>query len=519
MAAIPKRRKVLSIEEKGAIIMRLESGEANVTIASEFGLSHSTISTIWKNRQQIKSAFDDNILEKKKLRRPENVDIDKALFQWFKNQRSRGIPISGPLLQAKAEDFARHFKKEGYKCSESWIKRFRQRHNIVLGKISGEARSVPEHVVEDWVKTVWPSLRKDYADENIFNADETGLFFKMLPERTFKFKGEKLSGVKTSKERITVLVAANMTGSIKRKLLVIGKSKSPRCFKNVKSLPVNYEAQRKAWMTSELFEKWIREWDQELRRSKNKILLLVDNCPAHPVVPNLSNIKLCFLPANTTSMLQPLDQGVIKSLKVHFRKFQIVKMLQQSEESSENEFKWKITILDAVTMISKAWDRVTPKTIANCFKHAGLSQNALPADDLEFEEEDEIPLAQLIKENNNIGSVLSLDQWEEFLHFDDNLPTSELPSDEDICDEIFQQHEQQEGEEDEQREDEVEDFNPPTLKEAMNATKILRNFVCFGNGNQSLLDKVSFLENVLESEFLKSFKPKQTKITEFFIPK
>lgn len=135
----------------------------------------------------------------------------------------------------------------------------------------------------------------------------------MTPDKTLKFKGEKCVGGKLSKERITVLVAANMSGTEKRKLLVIGKSKNPRCFKNIKQLPVTYKANKSAWMTSQIFEEEVRKWDAELK--SRKILLLVDNCPAHPIISNLRNIELAFFPANTTSILQPMDQSVIKSLK------------------------------------------------------------------------------------------------------------------------------------------------------------------------------------------------------------
>lgn len=55
-----------------------------------------------------------------------------------------------------------------------------------------------------------------------------------------------------SKERLTVLVCANVTGKSKKKLVVIGISKTPCCFKNVKSFPVIYEAIKRSWMTSEL---------------------------------------------------------------------------------------------------------------------------------------------------------------------------------------------------------------------------------------------------------------------------
>lgn len=50
-----------------------------------------------------------------------------------------------------------------------------------------------------------------------------------------------------------------------------------------------------------------------------QIILMVDNCTAHCKM-TLNNIKLVFLPPNTTSVLQPMDQGVIKCLKGYYRK-------------------------------------------------------------------------------------------------------------------------------------------------------------------------------------------------------
>jgi hypothetical protein len=44
------------------------------------------------------------------------------------------------------------------------------------------------------------------------------------------------------------------------------------------------------------------------------------NCPAHPHVKGLKSVKLVFLPPNTTSVTQPMDQGVIRNLKLHYRK-------------------------------------------------------------------------------------------------------------------------------------------------------------------------------------------------------
>lgn len=77
---------------------------------------------------------------------------------------------------------------------------------------------------------MWPKLNEKYTPDNIFNADETGIFYKMTPDKTLKFKGEKCVGGKLSKERITAFVAANMSGTEKRKIMVIGKPKKPAMF-------------------------------------------------------------------------------------------------------------------------------------------------------------------------------------------------------------------------------------------------------------------------------------------------
>ena len=100
-----------------------------------------------------------------------------------------------------------------------------------------------------------------YEPCNIFNTDETALFFKALPDKTIVFKGDPCVGGKRSKEQVTVLLATNMTGTEWLPLLVIGKAAKPRCFKNIKQLPVDYRFNRKAWMTAEIFQAWLRQLD------------------------------------------------------------------------------------------------------------------------------------------------------------------------------------------------------------------------------------------------------------------
>ena len=97
-------------------------------------------------------------------------------------------------------------------------------------------------------------------------------------------------------------------------MFVIGKANKPRCFKGVRNLPCRYRAQRKSWMTTELFKEWMRQLDRKFSAANGKIALIIDNCTTHLHVEQLNSIELIFLPPNTISHTQPMDQGII-SLK------------------------------------------------------------------------------------------------------------------------------------------------------------------------------------------------------------
>ena len=205
------------------------------------------------------------------------------------------------------------------------------RYGISFKTISGESNSVTEEMTAPWNETTLPTILSRYSLENIFNADEFGLFYNCLPDKTYHFKSEKCSGGKHSKLRLTGIAAGNAKGE-RLQMFIIGKSKNPRCFKGVKSLPCRYRSQQKSWMSSEIFEEWVKEIDRSFGKKKRKIALIVDNCPAHPHVEKLEWVELIFLPPNTTSKTQPMDQGVIRSLKAKYRKLAVQKHLEQLEE-------------------------------------------------------------------------------------------------------------------------------------------------------------------------------------------
>lgn len=102
-----------------------------------------------------------------------------------------------------------------------------------MEKMGGEKGSVDLNLANDWADNKLPKLVADYSNDCIYNADETGLFYKMKPEYTLEVKGKNATGCKQSKERLTILFCANVDGSDKISPFVIGKSKKPRCFNGV----------------------------------------------------------------------------------------------------------------------------------------------------------------------------------------------------------------------------------------------------------------------------------------------
>ena len=113
-------------------------------------------------------------------------------------------------------------------------------------------------------------------------------------------------GGKHSKVRLTGMDAGNVNGE-RLLMFVIGKSKTPRCFKGMKNVPCQYRAQPKNWISSELFEEWVKEIDGNFGDQKRKITLIIDNCPTHTDVPAFDWVELIFLPLNTMRITQPMD--------------------------------------------------------------------------------------------------------------------------------------------------------------------------------------------------------------------
>ena len=180
--------------------------------------------------------------------------LDQAVFVRFKQKRMKGMPVSGSLLCEKATQLAEPINITNFVASSGWKWRFCRRHGIRNLSLQGEKLSADAEGPKDFIASF-----KEYVQERslsldqVFNADETGLYFRLLPDKTLAGAFEKsASNRKKSKDRVTLNACANASGMIKIPLQLIGKAKRPRCFKgiNMDLLPVKYCSQKNAWMES-----------------------------------------------------------------------------------------------------------------------------------------------------------------------------------------------------------------------------------------------------------------------------
>ncbi|CAK1553918.1 unnamed protein product [Leptosia nina] len=139
------KRKALSIREKAYVIHAIENGEKKSDVGRRLELSHSTVATIWKNKEAIRRAELEG-KSSKKLRKPKFEELDQAILSWLKQQRKSNIPISGPIIKAKAKKLAEKLGIVNFKSSEGWLGKLKHRHNIIYGKINDEALDIDTNV-------------------------------------------------------------------------------------------------------------------------------------------------------------------------------------------------------------------------------------------------------------------------------------------------------------------------------------------------------------------------------------
>lgn len=394
--AVKRPKKVMTLQQKVEILNLLDGGMSYACCARKYSVNESTIRYIKKRGALVRSAVCDGASEWAKntsyIRDEAVIKMEKALAVWMENANRRRIPMSQSFIREKAMSLYARFVPDNdtshhFKASRGWFNNFRRRYGYHNVTMSGEAASADQEAAKEYPKTFADIVEEGgYLPEQVFNADETGLYWKKMPARTYISTAEKSApGFKVAKDRFTMLLCGNAAGHMIKPMMIY-RCEKPRALKNkdMNLLPVFYRHNKKCWMTGVLFMDWfhnhfVREAEKYLLKKglPFKALLILDNCSSHPEAVKFASehVQVIFLPKNTTSLLQPLDQGVIAVWKAKYaaRTFQMIRetmdtCMDDNAISVVKKIWGKFTIADCISFIKETHDQITGHCVQKCWK-------------------------------------------------------------------------------------------------------------------------------------------------------
>lgn len=316
----------------------------------------------------------------KRQRRENWPELENALFEWMIRVEGQ-IPISAEIIRQKAQFFWEKIYpgQEMPTFSNGWLHNFQARKSVKWYRQHGEEGAIPAQADQDMHEI--KRLLSAYSLKDQFNCDETGLFWKQTPARSLSTR--QLPGRKKEKARISALFCCNADGSEKLAPWFIGTAKNPHAFRaagiKIQNLNLVWRSNQKSWMTTQIFTEFLRWFDRQM--TGRNVILLMDNFSAHQAAVTeihssgnpLQNTLIIWLPANSTSRYQPLDQGIIFCWKTYWKRQWVQYILQEFEASRDPVS--TMNVLKAIRWGIQSWEfDLSGRTIQNCFKKALDSQ-------------------------------------------------------------------------------------------------------------------------------------------------
>jgi hypothetical protein len=406
-----RKRRMLTIVEKVKLLDMLKEGKNFANVARHYGLNESTVRYIFKEEKNIREtaavSFSKTAKRAVTPRSKPIVKMESTLAMWINDCRKKNISMDTNTICTKAKKLYETFAAKGdgdeeagpssdsptkaapFNASRGWFEKFRKRYGLRSVSLHGEAASADKEAAEAYVDTFKTIIEEGgYMPEQVFNMDETGLFWKRMPSRTFIMKDEATaSGFKAQKDRVTLILCGNTAGHMIKPALIY-KAKNPRALKNKdkNELPVYWMHHPKAWITKLLTSDWFHHCfipETKLYLAKKslpfKVLLIMDNAGGHAIDLSYDGVQIEFLPPNTTSLIQPMDQSVIRAFKALYTRYALQNLVEAMDSDFSLKAYWpKYTIATCLQNIQRAikemksetvnasWKKLWPETVHDC---------------------------------------------------------------------------------------------------------------------------------------------------------
>ncbi|DAZ94057.1 TPA: hypothetical protein N0F65_010096 [Lagenidium giganteum] len=307
-------------------ITRRDMGERDTELPVDI-----IINNIVGMRSKLMACMDTIRQQRKRLTKQRVPELDDQLSAWVRQREASNVILSDSFSCIKAKMILKALgKPDALRLSNGWLQQFKSRHRIRSICLHGEAARVDRKACEKAMNAL-SLATTEYALNDFFNCDEAG------------FRSRQPTAIRREKDSSDYHFCNKRYGKTERlPPYFIGRSPKPQRFdsRSPKELGYKYDNNSSSWMKWPLSKARLQRINANMQSQNRSILLLLDNASVHKpsktaAQPELSNVKLQFLPPNTTSRLQPHDAGVIASVKARFKRKLIEDGFFRSEEGEE----------------------------------------------------------------------------------------------------------------------------------------------------------------------------------------
>ena len=203
-----RQRRSWSLDDKMKMIRAVDAGSSYVQVAREFNTNESTVRTVVKNREEVTKHFSEALPRSavyvtRVTKDPFLQSTEKAVFVWLQDCYAKSLPVASKHIMVKAKsvhtalmdrsdmDAAAKEQFSNFHASRGWLQNFIKRYDLSNKVVSGESASADKEAAERYPA----EFRKVVTDGGyqpcqVFNADETALFWKRMPDRTYVARKE-----------------------------------------------------------------------------------------------------------------------------------------------------------------------------------------------------------------------------------------------------------------------------------------------------------------------------------------
>ena len=261
-------------------------------------------------------------------------------------------------------------------------------------------------------------------------------------------------------------------------------------------------------MTGGIHHRIMTKFNNQMRKAGHHVLYVCDNASSHQV-QEYSHIKFLMLPPNATSIVQPLDQGIIRSVKRRYKKKLAERYLVSVENNKDaNTIIKQLDIAAATNMVHNAWKETSSTIIQNCFRKAGFKQHGLDPE----QTPEEPPVAPAPDVWNKVQRWMGDVQFDESVASEPEAPTTQPMTDEEIINLVCTENDAPQEESDDDKEE-----NPPAklIKSTNEFLAIIDQQKAFMKRNKLPVELVEQLETLIVENQV-ALCSKQKEVTDYF---